>query len=437
MSKYIVAIDLGTTKVVSIVGEKIGNDRYRILAYSENTSYGVRRGQVEHIQQVTDSVIPTLEAIKAETGIASIDKVYAGIAGQYITCTESKIEKVRDKYDEIISMKEILELEADAGKLPINAELEILHVIPQHYSIDEKNDITDPIGRLGNKLTGHFYVITGRKSTRIHTDVCMRELNLSLQQLILEPIASARATLLSEEKEAGVALIDIGGGTTDLIIYKEHILVRTVVIPFGGNSITEDIKTACSILYHQAEAIKIKFGLTANAGEFIKVSGISGHTPRIISLDTISKVVSSRLNEIINMVLDEIYKTQCGKLSAGLVITGGASKMKGIKQFLENKLQVAAIQDPERLKKMNTEVTIGSPKYISDSDENLMQPKYSTAVGLIMCGFDYMEQKPPPPPPPLPPPPPPPPASWWQRLFTDINTKIGDFMNPQVEEEKE
>jgi cell division protein FtsA len=426
--KHIVAIDLGTTKVVSIVGERAEHGRYRILAYSEAVSRGIRRGQVDQIHKVRDSVIPTLESIKAQTGV-DIKEVYVGIAGQYITCIGNKVEKIRSKYDEMISEEEIKELESDAGKIHVNADVEILHVIPQSYSIDDRTDITDPVGRLGNKLTGHFYVITGRKTTRTSTEVCMNELKLSLQQLILEPVASARATLLNDEKEAGVAMIDIGGGTTDLIIYKDNILISTVVIPFGGNSITEDIKTSCSILFKQAEEIKIKFGLISNKGG-IKVNGIAGHPSKILPLDEISKVITLRLNEIITMVLHEISKTQCGKLGAGLVVTGGVSQMKGIKKFLEDRLRKEAEENSELLKKMNLEVTIGAPKYISDSDENIIQPKYSTAVGLIMCGFDssiLVPQSPQSPQPPL--------DSWWKKLlkgFKDSGKTIKDFLNPQM-----
>jgi cell division protein FtsA len=395
MSKYVIAIDLGTTKVVSIVGEKAGNGRYKITAYSEAISEGIRRGQVEQITKVMNVVKPTLDAIKAQTGIADVKDVFVGIAGQYIKCIENRVERFRDKYDEVVTKEEIGKLESDAAKLHFNSEIEILHVIPQSYSIDETSGITEPVGRLGNKLTGHFYVVTGHKSTRIHTDICMTKLNLSLQKLILEPIASSRAILSDDEKETGVAMIDIGGGTTDLIVYKDGTIVHTAVIPFGGNIITEDIKTTCSILYSQAEEIKIKFGLLTTASgvdELHRVEGISGRPPRYLSSDKISKIISSRVNEIMDMVLSEIiYKTQCGKLGAGIVITGGVAKMKGIKEFLENKLKAEAKINAKIDRKIKQEVIISSPIYISDSDKNIIHPKYSTAVGLVMCGFDYLD----------------------------------------------
>ncbi|MDR2286395.1 MAG: cell division protein FtsA [Prevotellaceae bacterium] len=396
MSKYVVAIDLGTTKVVSLVGEKLDDEHYRIVAYSEEPSNGIRRGQVEHITKVVNAVVPTLDKIKTDAKIDNIENVYVGIAGQHITCIENRVEKIRDKYDEIITREEIMELEAKAGKLHLNPDTEILHVIPQNYSIDGQTGITDPVGRLGNKLTGHFYVVIGNKSNRIHTNSCLKALNLSLNKLILEPIASARAVLSNDEKELGVAMIDIGGGTTDLIVYKDYTIVHTAVIPFGGNVITEDIKTMCSIKYEQAEQIKVKFGLQAKPHEYVQVEGISGREPRQLSFDIILKVITSRLNEIIDMVLYEIVnKTQCGKLGAGIVITGGVSKMKGIKEFLIKRLKEQAELEPEIKHKIETEVIISSPQYIlhdyDSGKDTIIHPKYSTAVGLVMCGFDHLE----------------------------------------------
>ncbi|MDR1583407.1 MAG: cell division protein FtsA [Prevotellaceae bacterium] len=425
MSKYVVAIDLGTTKIVSIVGEKTENGRYNILDYSEVPSYGIRRGEVENIGKVTNAVIPTLEKIKAKMQI-EIKNVYVGIAGQHITCVENRIERIRHRYDELITKEEIITLEEDAGKLHLNPETEILHIIPRHYSVDEKNDIIDPVGRLGNKLAGHFYVITGHKSTRIHTSICMERLNLSLQKLILEPIASARTTLNEEEKEAGVIMIDIGGGTTDLIIYKDQKIIHTAVIPFGGNIITDDIKEGCGILQAQAEQAKIKFGLSAkdNNDDLLEIEGINGRPPRNIPLKTISSIISSRLNEIVDMVMAEIEKAKCTGLNLGIVVTGGVSKMKGIKDFLQ--------------KKTGMVVKIGTPDHIiNDPADNIFHPKYATAVGLIMCGFDHLENSPPPLPPPPPPlltppftPPPLPVTSWWSRAWDAVIT----FMGPQKEE---
>ncbi|MDR1593865.1 MAG: cell division protein FtsA [Prevotellaceae bacterium] len=441
MPKYVVAIDLGTTKVVSLVGEKTENENYKIVAYSEAPSDGIRRGQVEHISKVVNAVIPTLTQIKAEAGITNLENIYVGIAGQHITCIENRVEKIRDQYDSMITKEEIAELEVNAGRMHLSPDTEILHVIPQYYSIDNRNGITDPIGRLGNKLTGHYYVVIGNMANRIHTNTCMRELNLSMNKLILEPIASARATLSDDEKEMGVAMIDIGGGTTDLIVYKDNTIIHTAVIPFGGNSISEDIKNICSVMFNQAEQIKIQFGLTANTEGSVRVEGINGRPSRDIPLDIITKIITSRLNEIIDMVMYEIInKTQCGKLGAGLVITGGVSKMSGLRDFLLQRLKDLAGKEPAIQKRMNIEVVIGNPNNIVDSDVSVIHPKYSTAVGLIMCGFDHLDSFTPkqtPPPPLQPPPPPPLPPKRLPEWVQKLSKAFVMFMNPQQEEKND
>ncbi|MDR1887364.1 MAG: cell division protein FtsA [Prevotellaceae bacterium] len=434
MSNYIVAIDLGTTKVVSIAGEKIDGGLYRILAYGETPSEGIRRGQVENIDSVTSAVIPTLNDIKAKMGITEIKNVYVGIAGQNITCIENRTEKIRDKYDEIITEAEIKSLEADARKLHLNPGNEVLHAVSKTYSIDETHGITDPVGRLGHKLTGHFLVIIGKEATRIHTDVCMRNLNLSLQKLILEPIASARATLSEEEREMGVAMIDMGGGTTDLIVYNEGTVKHTAVIPFGGNVITSDIKNGCGILFAQAEKAKIKYGSCTppvHDNQVVVVPGINGRPSREIRLSALTSIINHRLNEIIDMVMKEIERGDCGRLNAGIVITGGVAKMSGIETFLRAKTKM--------------DVKTGKPDYVSaDSPEEIRHPKYSTAVGLIMCGFDYQENSAtvtpfePVPEIPDPDPNPEPVKTGSIKHFWELfKSWIKEFMNPQQEEKND
>jgi cell division protein FtsA len=435
MPDHIIAIDLGTTKVVSIVGEKAEKGCYKILAYSEAASTGIRHGQVENVENVIGAISPTLTEIKAKTGIDRVEKIYVGIAGQSITCIENRTETFRDKYDELITKEEIKELEIAAGKLHLNKGEEILHVIPQSYTIDGTEGITDPAGRLGNKITGHFHVIIGNEKNRIHIETCMRKLDLSIQKLFLEPIASAKAILSEDEKEMGVAMIDMGGGTTDLAVYEEGIIKHTAVIPFGGNSITNDIKTGCSILFSQAEKAKIQFGILLNDNrEYVMVEGISGRPPQNIFLNAISDIIKIRLDEIMVMVMSEINKAKCGKLNAGIVITGGVSKMNNIKEYLEAKTGMP--------------VKTGNPDYLSsDSPQEIIHPKYSTAVGLIMCGFDHLENDytppPPPPPPPLPLPSPPPPPSpspilqWLRKTWQACKQMFKVFMNSQPEEKND
>jgi len=381
MSTYVIAIDLGTTKVVGIVGEKISNNRYRILAYDEAESDGVKRGAVENIHSVMEAVKPVLKNIKEKTGITEIKDVFVGVAGQHIKYTENRADTTRDKYEEEISEEEVKLLESNAYKLHLEPGEEVLHAIPQTYSIDGVNNIVDPVGRLGRKLVGHFHVIIGNTASISHTQICMKRLDLNIEKLILEPIASARATLTDDEKEVGVAMVDMGGGTTDLVVYHEGIIRHTAVISLGGNVITDDIKTGCGILARQAEQIKLQFGSClasmAPDNKIITVPGIQGRDPREISFKALASIIEARMEEIIGMVLFEI-KRYDKKLNAGIVFTGGGSQIAHLPQFIKLKTGM--------------DVRIGKPEYTTtDSAKDINQPKYSTAAGLVMCGFDFLE----------------------------------------------
>ncbi|MDR1583406.1 MAG: cell division protein FtsA [Prevotellaceae bacterium] len=379
MTNYLAAIDLGTTKVVSIVGEKINNsERFKILAYGETPSVGIRHGQVENIQNVVEVVRTTLNSLKTMSEIPEIKEVYVGIAGLHIRYIENRTEILRPKYEELITEDEIKTLESNARKLHVNSGEEVIHAIPQTYSVDNSDEITDPVGRLGYKLAGNFMIIIERGISTHHTEVCINRLNLTLKEFILEPMASARATLFEEEKDMGVAMIDIGGGTTDLIIFKDKVIRHTAIIPFGGNTITQDIKSGCNITFRDAERIKIQYGSCVSsmvsANNFITIPGINGREPREISFKSLSYIIEARMIEIMDMILFEIKK-HADKLGAGIVFTGGGSQMTNLRELVKLKTGM--------------DVRIGRPAYVSEtSAKEIIHPKYSTAVGLIMCGFD-------------------------------------------------
>ncbi|MDR1593866.1 MAG: cell division protein FtsA [Prevotellaceae bacterium] len=386
MADYLTAIDLGTTKIVSIVGEKINNSgRIRILAYSEERSLGIRHGQVENIQTVVGVVQGTLGNIKAIAGISEINEVYVGIAGLHIRYIENRTEILRPKYEEMITNDEIKTLESNARKLHVNAGEKIIHVIPQTYSVDDINEITDPAGRLGYKLAGNFMVIIERGISTRHTEVCIERLNLSLKEMILEPMASARAILSEDEKEMGVVMVDMGGGTTDLIIYHDKVVRHTAIIPFGGNTITHDIKMCCDIPMRDAENIKIQYGscIASMTPEhhIIAVPRGEGREACEISFKSLASIIEARMIEIMDMILFEIrkYADNDHKLGAGIVFTGGGSQMTHLREFVKLKTGM--------------DVRIGRPGYISESSpKEIIHPKYSTAVGLLMCGFDSREK---------------------------------------------
>ena len=386
MSNYIAAIDLGTTKVVTILGEKRNNGRFRIVAHSDADSLGVRRGQVENIQHVIEAIRPTLQNVKEAAGIEEMPEVFVGIAGQHIRCIESRADSTRNAYDVEISEDEVRRLETDMYKIRMEPGEEVLHVIPQHYSVDDSNGISDPVGRLGQRLSGNFHVIIGKTSSVHHTELCIRRLGLTQKRLILEPLASAHAVLNDDEKEMGVAMIDMGGGTTDLAVYHDGIVRHTAVIPFGGNIITEDIKRGCEILLRQAEQVKVQYGsclasMVSN-NKIITVPGIAGRESREIGFKSLASIIEARLDEIIGMVMMEINRSgYAKKLGAGIVLTGGGSKLKDLPEFIKLKTGM--------------DVRLGKPEYTtSDSAKEILQPKFSTAVGLIMCGADYLQGKP-------------------------------------------
>jgi cell division protein FtsA len=386
MADYLTAIDLGTTKVVSIIGEKNNRGRINILAYSEAPSIGIRSGQVENIMNVVGVVKNTFDNIRKTCGITKIDEVYVGIAGLHMRYVENRREIARSKYEELITEDEIKILEADACKLHINHGEKIIHVIPQTYSIDDNDEITDPIGRLGNRLAGNFMVIIERGISTLHTEMCMQRLNLSLKELILEPMASSRAVLSEYDKEMGVVMVDMGGGTTDLMIYHEKVIRHTAIIPFGGNTITQDIKHGCDITMQEAEKIKIQYGSCVSSmvstNHFITIPGNNGREPREVSFKSLASIIEARMVEIINMILFEIkrYTDNKHRFGAGIVFTGGGSQMTHLRELVKLKTGM--------------DVKFGKPIYVSEnSPQEIIHPKYSTAIGLVMCGFDSREKE--------------------------------------------
>jgi cell division protein FtsA len=378
-TKYIVAIDFGTTKIVTVVGEKYDTGEYKIIAFDETPSTGIKHGQIENVESVIKALNPSLEKIENTLDI-NIRKVYVGIAGLQIGCYEKDTYKNREKYDEIIGISDAMELEADVIEAHKDNNSEILQIIPLYYIIDDRTDIVKPVGCLGNKLTGYFYVITMPRTIRIHTNVCMTKLNLSLNKLFLESIASAKATLVEDEKEMGIVLIDMGGGTTDIVIYYEHRIVHTAVVPLGGDDITDALRKECNILFDQAEQIKKRFGLSLSDKDQrkIEVEGIIGYQPRYIKAQIIRKTIIDAFSNIVNRVIEEINKAKCPNLNLGIVLTGGVAEMTGIEEFMSAKTGM--------------EIKIGIPcNIINEPNDRIFQPQFSTAVGLIMCGFEDLE----------------------------------------------
>ena len=380
-----VGLDIGTTKIVALVGRKNEFNKVEVLGIGKSKSLGVHRGVVNNITQTIQSIQQAVEEAKINSGYNVID-VSVGIAGQHIRGIQHSDYITRENPESVIDEDDIQKLIQQVYKLVMLPGEEIIHVLPQEYKVDGQAEIKEPIGMHGGRLEANFHVVVGQVSSIKNIGRCIKSAGLNMSNITLEPLASSEAVLSFEEKEAGVALIDIGGGTTDLAIFKDGIIRHTAVIPFGGNVITEDIKEGCSIIEKQAELLKIKFG-SAWPGEnrdteIVSIPGLQGRDPKEISLKTLSKIINARVVEIIEQVFLEIknygHNDQKKKLIAGVVLTGGGSQLKHLKQLVEY------------ITGMDTRVGYPSEHLAGDTTEAVSSPLFATSVGLLMSALDEM-----------------------------------------------
>ena len=382
-----VGLDIGTTKIVAMVGSRNEFKKLKILGIGKSQSLGVHRGVVNNITQTIESIKYAIEEAKVESGKQHIKEVVVGIAGQHIRSLQHSDYITRENPDKVIDNNDIDELINQVYKLVMLPGEEIIHVLPQDFKVDGQSEIKEPIGMYGSRLEANFHIVVGQVSSIRNIGRCIKSAGLEMGDITLEPLASADAVLSDEEKEAGIALIDIGGGTTDVAIFKEGIIRHTAVIPFGGNVITEDIKEGCSIMGNQAEQLKIKFG-SAWPGEnketeIVAIPGLLGRDPKEISLKTLSKIINARVVEIIEQVYLEIknygHEEAKKKLIGGIVLTGGGSQLKHLKQLVEY------------VTGMDTRV--GFPGEHLAGDTNNSNPIFSTAVGLVMKAIENNNDK--------------------------------------------
>lgn len=378
-SKYSVGLDIGTTKIVAIIGRENEYGKIEVLGSGRSRSLGVHRGVVNNITQTITSIQQAVEQAELNAGL-KIGSVVVGIAGQHIRSLQHSDYITRTDAEEVINDDDLDRLCNQVYKLVMLPGEEIIHVLPQEYRVDGQSEIKQPIGMYGGRLEANFHVVVGQVSSIKNIGRCIKSAGLDLGNITLEPLASAEAVLSQEEKEAGVALIDIGGGTTDLAIFKDGIIRHTAVIPFGGNVITEDIKEGCSIIEKQAELLKMKFGSAwpgeNRDNEIVSIPGLRGREPKEITLKNLSKIIHARVVEIIEQVYVEIknygHEEQKKKLIAGIVLTGGGSQLKHLKQLVEY------------ITGMDTRIGYPNEHLAGDSDDNIASPLYATAVGLLM-----------------------------------------------------
>jgi len=374
-----VGLDIGTTKIVAMLGTKNEYGKLEIVGVGKSKSQGVHRGVVNNITQTIQSIQVATQEAEAISS-KKITSVVVGIAGQHIRSLHHSDYITRTNADEVIDEADIERLKNQVFKLVMLPGEEIIHVLPQEYKVDGQAEIKEPIGMYGGRLEANFHVVVGQVSSIRNIARCVKSAGLDFGGITLEPLASADAVLSQEEKEAGVALIDIGGGTTDLAIFKDGIIRHTAVIPFGGNVITEDIKEGCSIIEKQAELLKIKFGSAwpgeNKDNEIVSIPGLRGRDPKEITLKNLSKIIHARVTEIIEQVYAEIknygHEEQKKKLIAGIVLTGGGSQLKHLKQLVEY------------ITGMDTRIGYPNEHLAGDTDKATASPLFATAVGLVM-----------------------------------------------------
>src|SRR6478736_1841317 len=383
--KIVVGLDIGTTKICAIVGRKNEFGKLEVLGMGKAESEGVIKGIVTNIEKTVFAIDKAIKEASEMSGI-DIGVVNVGIAGQHIRSTVHHGIITRSSNDDEVSIEDGNRLTEDMYRIVIPPGSEIIHVMPQDYIVDYEEGIKDPVGMSGVKLEADFHIITAQTSAINNINKCVRRGGLEIEDLILEPLASSLAVLSEEEKEAGVCLIDIGGGTTDIAIFYDSIIRHTAVIPFGGNILTSDIQHGLMVMARQAEQLKTRFGKAiaeeASPNEIVSIPGIRNRTAKEISVKNLANIIQARMEESVEMVHTEIINSGFeNRLAGGIVITGGGSQLACLKQLVEYMTGMDA--------------RIGYPnEHLGKSKlEAVKSPMYATAVGLVLSGFRSLDER--------------------------------------------
>ena len=384
-SEIIVGLDIGTTKIAAIVGRKNEHGKIEILGHGRTESIGVKRGVVSNIENTVNSIKIAVAQAEQTSGV-DIKYVNVGIAGQHIKSLQHHGSIIRKNIDEEISQQDIDTLNTNMYNLNMAPGEEIIDVMPQEYIIDAEQGIKQPVGMLGNSLEANFHIIIGQTAAAKNIYKCVRKAGLEVVDLILEPIASAEAVLNEEEKEAGVALVDIGGGTTDIAIFQDGIIRHTAVIPFGGDIITEDVKEGCTIIKKHAEELKVKFGSSLASEnrdeEVVAIPGLRGRPPKEITLKNLASIIQARMEEIIDHIYYEIKNSGYEKkLIGGIVLTGGGALLKHL------------VQLTEFITGMDTRIGYPNEHLAKDVPDEMASPMYSTGIGLVIEGVTRLAKE--------------------------------------------
>ena len=373
--RIIVGLDIGTTKVCAVVASITENNQVNILGVGKAASDGLNRGVVVNIDKTVNAIRTAVEQAQLASGI-EVTAVNVGIAGDHIRSLRSKGVITINNRDNEIMIKDVERLLADCKNIALPSDYEIIHVVPQEFIVDGQDGISDPVGMSGMRMEAEVHIITGLVSAVKNMYRCVERAGFQVADLMLEPLASSYAVLEEEEREAGVVLVDIGGGTTDVAIMQDNTIRHTAVVAIAGQKVTDDIRIGLSVLEDQAEKLKREHGLCyadlITEDEIITIPGIAGRPPKEIKKSVLAKIIQARMEEILEIVAIEIKRSgYASQLSAGAVITGGGSLLEGMCP-LANEI-------------LGMDAKIGLPRGLTGGLVNeVKSPIYSTGVGLVM-----------------------------------------------------
>jgi len=384
-NKLIVGLDIGTTKICAIIGRKNEFGKLEVLGMGKAVSDGVIRGIVTNIDKTVNAI---QKAVHEASEMADVDivEVIVGIAGQHIRSTVHHGVIIRHPNQDEITVEDVRRLSNDMENIVVPPGNTIIHVMPQDYTVDYEDGIKDPVGMSGSRLEADFHIITAQTTAINNINRCVKRASLVSQDLILEPLASSLSVLSEQDKEAGVCLVDIGGGTTDIAIFYDNIIRHTAVIPLGGNIITSDIKEGCMVLHHQAELLKTKFGKAiaeeANPNEIVSIPGLRNRQPKEISIKNLAAIIQARMEEIVEYVQNELVASgHYKKLTGGIVLTGGGSQLQGVSQLFEY------------MTGLDTRIGYPNEHLGKCKIEEVKSPMYATSVGLVLAGFRSLDER--------------------------------------------
>jgi cell division protein FtsA len=382
--RIVVGLDIGTTKICAIVGKRNEYGKINILGLGKAHSDGVSRGVVVNIEKTVQAIREAIAEAEKHSGI-KIEVVHVGIAGEHVRSMQHKGIITLNNPDFEIIQTDVNRLHEDMFKIATQPGTEIIHVLPQEYTVDSQSGIIDPVGMSGVRLEGNFHIVTGQITAANNIYKCVVRAGLEVAELILEPLASSAAVLTEEEKEAGVCLVDIGGGTTDIAVFENNIIRHTAVIPFGGNIVTEDIKHGCKVMKKHAELLKVQYGSAladaVTEDVVISIPGPRDRPAKEIHKSMLAQIIQSRMEEIMEFVLAEIKNSGFeDKLVAGIVVTGGGSQLQHMKQCVE---YVTGI---------DTRIGLPGEHLASGLVDEVNFPMYATGTGLVIMGLEAAEQ---------------------------------------------